>query len=176
MWESLESCGLTLGKVSQRFLNKTRSTLYSHLFDHAQVLSTNDENLKAFYQLLFLITLEFSHPGITDMVRYLSRLQDLAQTSSSELSTRHCLALHATTAGVLYLVSKMTSNQVLKDHVLEVVERRKNSAPDLLPDSLFAPEVADGPGTNLTALDPELLFQLKERGLLEPPPDQKKGV
>ena len=70
----------------------------------------------------------------------------------------------------------MTSNQVLKDHVLEVVERRKNSAPDLLPDSLFAPEVADGPGTNLTALDPELLFQLKERGLLEPPPDQKKGV
>ena len=110
-----------------------------------------------------------------DMVRYLNRLQDLAQNSSSELSTRHCLALHATTAGVLYLVAKMTSSQVLQDHILEVVDRRKHSAPDLLPDHIFAPEVADGPGTSLTTLDPELLFQLKEKGLLEPPPDQKKG-
>ena len=171
----MESCDLTLGKVSQRFLNKTRSSLYNHLYDHALALSTRDENLKAFYQLLFLLTLEFSHPGITDMVYYLSQLQDLAQEHSAGLSARHRIVLHVTAAGILYLIAKMTSNQPLQDHILEVVNRRQNSAPELLPDSFFASEGLDGPETSLENLDSKLLFQLKERGLLEPPPDQKKG-
>ena len=171
----MESCDLTLGKVSQRFLNKTRSSLYTHLYDHALALSMRDENLKAFYQLLFLLTLEFSHPGVTDMVCYLSQLQDLAQAYSVDMSTRHRIVLHVTAAGILYLIAKMTSNQALQDHILEVINRRQNSAPELLPDSFFAPEVSDGPETSLENLDPKLLFQLKERGLLEPPPEQKKG-
>ena len=134
-----------------------------------------DENLKAFYQLLFLLTLEFSHPGVTDMVNYLSQLQDLAQAHSVDMSTRHRIVLHVTAAGILYLIAKMTSNQALQDHILEVINRRQNSAPELLPDFFFAQEVSDGPEANLENLDPKLLFQLKERGLLEPPPEQKKG-
>ena len=63
-WESLESCGLILGKVSQHFLNQTRSSLYSNLYYLALNLSHNPPTLLAFYHLLALLALEFAQvPG-----------------------------------------------------------------------------------------------------------------
>ena len=175
-WVSLETCGLELGKVSQRFINKTRGSLYPSLYDHAQVVSTKQQNVQAFYQLLFLIALEFSHPGIMDMVQYLSGLQDLAQTST-KLTAQHRLALHAVIAGVLYLIAKISAHQQLQDHVLEVVAKRQSSAPHLLPEALFGgSEGADGPvPADLSGIDTELLFHLTEKGIIQQLPEPKHG-
>ena len=165
--------------MSQRFINKTRSSLYTHLYDHALVLSARQENLTAFYQLLYLLALEFAHPGIMDMVQYLQQLQELA-VGNRDLSYRHRVALHATIAGILYLVAMMTSNQQLQEHILEVVIRRRDSAPSLLPDSFFKSVVSDGPDVkveiDLNAIEPELLFQLKEKGILQQLPEPKRGL
>lgn len=136
------------------------------------VLAVQPENVRAFYQLLFLLMLEFSHPGIVDMVQYLCQLQDLAQTT--KLEPRHRLALHVTVAGILYLIAKMTSNNTLHDHVVEVIGHRQSSAPYLLPDSLFAAETEPTEPT-VEDINPELLFQMKDRGILQLSPEPKHG-
>ena len=173
-WDSLESCGLTLGKVSDRFLNKTRGSLYTHLLENARVLSTHQDNLRAYYQLLYLLVLEFAHPGIMDMAHFLSKLQDMALTDSS-LSSRHRIAIHSIIAGVLYLLANMTFNQVLRDHVFEVIAKRQQVSPSLLPDSLFSTEGSDGPEMDLANLDPELLFLLQQEGILDDSNEQRRG-
>ena len=175
-WESLESCGLTLGKVSQHFINQTRASLYASLFFHAFHLSVDTANLLAFYHLLSLLALEFAQPGVMDMVHFLSKLQDIAQDPAAQLSSLHRAALHTITAGLLYLLGKISPTTVLSEHVREVVERRREIAPALLPDTLFARqgdgregEGEDG-GMMMTEGIPnkvadDLLFHLKERGL-----------
>ena len=183
-WESLHSCGLTLGKVSQRFINQTKSVLYPNLYSHALHLSTNRDNLVAFYHLLGLLALEFAQPGVIDMIHFLSKLQDLAQDSSTALSPRHRAALHAIVAGLLFLLAKISPTASLDEHVTDVVERRREIAPTLLPDGLFAPEMegADGvlsPGAGATELADQLLFHLRERGLDRQSPEpmeNRRGI
>lgn len=169
-WESLHSCGLTLGKVSQRFINQTKSVLYPNLYSHTLHLSMNRDNLAAFYHLLGLLALEFAQPGVIDMIHFLSKLQDLAQDSSATLSPQHRVALHAIVAGLLFLLAKISPTSMLDEHVTDVVERRREIAPSLLPDALFAQDVegADGvltPEVSAMELPDQLLFHLRERGL-----------
>lgn len=163
-----------LGKVSDRFLKKTRGSLYTHLLENARVLSTRQENVRAFYQLLFLLVLEFAHPGIMDMTHFLSKLQDMA-LGDPALSSQHCVAIHSIVAGILYLLAKMTSNQVLREHVFKVVAKRQENAPSLLPDSLFATETSDGPAVDPPGLDPELLFSLQQEGILDDSHEHRRG-
>ncbi len=179
--------------MSQRFLNKVQRPLYHSLLLHAHILSTTPENARAFYQLLYLVVLEFSYPAITDLVEFLSQLQDAAQSTAPtagarSLSGQQCLIIHAIVAGVMYLLAKMSSNQQLQEHVLEVVAKRRDSAPHLLPESLFkrptrllsTEEGVDGRGERREeeeegTVDTDHLFQLRERGIVQAAAEPKKG-
>ena len=137
------------------------------------------KNLKAFYKLLFLLTLEFSQPDcILDMVLYLNRLQALAVGNDSSLSIQHRTALHAIVAGVLYLISKIASASGLKGHILQVLTTRRAVAPQLLPDKFFAYSkdgTDGGRESDSIALDKDMLFILDEEELLKKSPERKKG-
>lgn len=117
------------------------------------------------------------------MVHLLCKIQDSAQDSTVQLSTAHRVSLHAITAGLLYLLSHISSVPALGDHVEEIVERRRELAPTLLPDHLFRgkekeegeeeEEGADGAEGRdlLTHVAEDLLFQLRERGLVRQSPE-----
>ena len=114
------------------------------------------------------------------MVHLLSKLQDSAVDSASQLSAIHRVSLHAITAGILHLLSQISTVSALTEHVLEVVERRRETAPLLLlllPDQLFAAEReegadgAEGRGDIPTHVGEDLLFHLRERGLVRQSPE-----
>lgn len=169
----MESQGLALGKVSPLFFKKNVPTLYGNLMKLAQSLSARLENFKSFYQLLFLLTLEFSEPGLLDMVLYLNWLQNLAVGSDHDLTVSHRTALHAIVAGILYLSVKISSASGLQDHILKVLAIRRASAPHLIPDGLFNPE--DKPdGLDNSKVDKTMLFILDDE-LLRKSPEPRKG-
>lgn len=168
--------GLTLGKVSPVFLKKTVPMLYDHLKKLAEGLSPRFDNLKAFYQLLLLSTLEFSEAGVLDMVQYLNWLQSLAGTSDVAITAYYRSALHAIVAGVLYMISKISSATSLQEHVLQVIEVRKTSAPHLLPNALFTfEERPDGIEVSSHPVEKKLLFILNQQELLKSSPEPRKG-
>ena len=116
-------------------------------------------------------------PGVSDMVHLLSKLQDSAVDSASQLSTTHRVSLHAITAGILHLLCHISTVPALTEHVLEVVQRRSETAPLLLPDQLFTAEReegadgAEGRGDIPTRVGEDLLFHLRERGLVRQSPE-----
>lgn len=163
-----------LGKVSPLFLKKNVPTLYRCLVQLAEHLSTNLGNLKAFYKLLFLMALEFSQPGVQDLVLCLNQLQLLALGS---LSAALCTALHAVIAGLLYLASRITVAPALQEHIGQVLAKRKVCAPYLLPSAVFGSEDgADGIKNNSSLcsleMDKSLHFTLDEE-LLRKSPEPK---
>jgi hypothetical protein len=108
------------------------------------------------------------------MVHLLSKLQDSAVDSASQLSTTHRVSLHAITAGILHLLCHISTVPALTEHVLEVVQRRSETAPLLLPDQFFTAERADGAegrGDIPTRVGEDLLFHLRERGLVRQSPE-----
>lgn len=110
------------------------------------------------------------------MVHLLSKLQDTAQDSNSQLSTVHRTSLHAIIAGILYLLGKISTISALGDHVQEIVEKRRENAPMLLPDGLFRREREEldgavGRQSYPNHVEDELLFHLRERGLDRQSPD-----
>ena len=136
-------------------------TLFAYLYDHAKVLSTNRENVLAYYQLIFLLMLELSRPSITEMVSFLSKLQDLATSEESQLSPQQRTAVHAIVAGIVHLVAQISTNPVLKDNAGIVIQRRKEAAVRLLPEGLFQGQ--DGiPIEEEISIGSELLFVLKD--------------
>lgn len=163
-WEGFESIGLQLGKVSP-FLGKMIPTLFANLYDHAKVLSTNRDNVTAYYQLLFLLMLELSHPSVGDMVSFLSKLQDLATREDTELSHQQCIIVHAIVAGILHLVAQISTNPILKDNVSVVIVHRREAAIELLPEGLFRGEgdrLNESEVGGVSVVGAELLFVLKE--------------
>lgn len=159
------------GKVTILFLKKTVPTLYGHLMKLAQGLSLNLENVKAFYQLLFLLTLEFSEPGVLDMVLYLNSLQQLAVDSELTLAVSHRNALHAIVAGILFLITKISSPSGLQEHILQILALRRASAIHLLPEGLFG----DSPVVKSNLVDQEMLFILDQDELHRKSPEPKKS-
>lgn len=181
---------MVLGEVSARFASKTVTTLFKALFKLARILSFKKENVLAFYQLLFLLTLEFSHKGVNDMLLYLSRVQDLAVKEVS-YPPRHRLALHVTVAGILNLLAKVSANEILKEHIADVISKREERTPILLPDSLFPPaeeavtgrasgtfpkeEEIDDALKEVTEKGSQLLFQFQLEGFLKTSPVASRG-
>lgn len=170
-WQGLESVGLQIGKVSP-FLGKMTSTLFVYLYDQAKILSTSRENIIAFYQLLFLLMLELSRPSITDMVSFLSKLQDLAIKEESQLNHQQRTAMHAIVAGILHLVAQISTNPILKDNIGAVILCRREKAAELLPDGLFRGEDGFDGGEekvvgDILDVESELLFPLKDEASMK---------
>lgn len=126
--------------------------------------------------------------GVMDMIHFLSKVQDAAQDSATQLSSVHRASLHAVIAGILYMLSKISHTPALSEHVEEMIELRRETAPVLLPDGVFSQdgrergaEITDGAGgiTYPSKVGEELLFQLRERGLdrqsPEPAVDTRRG-
>ena len=163
---------LQLGKVSP-FLGKMIPTLLAYLYDQAKILSTSRDNVVAYYQLLFLLMLELSRPSISDMVSFLSKLQDLAIKEESQLNPQQRTAMHAIVAGMLHLVAQISTNPVLKDNIGAVILCRRERAARLLPDGLFRGEESlDGGqeerlGGDTLGVDSELLFLLKDEASMK---------
>lgn len=164
-----------LGKVSTLFLKRTVPTLDAHLLQLAQNLSLQLESLKAFYCLLFLLTLEFSEPGVLDMVLFLNKLQKLAVQSDLSLPVFHRNALHAIVAGILYLISKISSATGLQEHIFQILALRRQSAVYLLPDGLFSSGDKPDGVVKPNLVDKTMLFILDEDELLRRSPEPKKG-
>ena len=128
-WVSLEAVGLSLGLVLKRFLSKTVNSLFTNLLELAKALCTSPANTLAFYQLVFLLTLEFSYQGLSDILVFLHQLQEFA-VKEKGLEAHHRVVLHATVAGVLHLASKISRNEVLKTtHIDGVIAKRRETAP-----------------------------------------------
>lgn len=115
--------------------------------------------------------LELSMPGTTDMVGFLSKLQDLATKEDSQLNPQQRRAIHAIVAGMLYLVAQISTNPILKDNVRVVILRRRETAVGLLPDGLFRGGVygslEEGAVGGDLGLNSELLFVLKDEASMK---------
>lgn len=145
-------------------------TLFANLYDHAKGLSTNRDNVIAYYQLLFLLMLELSHPSISDMVSFLSKLQDLATKEETELSPQQRITMHAIVAGILHLVAQMSTNPILKDNVSVVIVHRRETAIELLPEGLFVGEggrLNESEVGGVSEVGTELLFILNEEACMK---------
>lgn len=165
-----------LGKVSPLFLKKTVPIFYGHLRKLAENLFSHYDNLKAFYQLLLLSTLEFSEPGLLDVVQYLSWLQYFAVESDFSSSANHCCTLHAIIAGVLYMITKISSALTLQEHITHVLEMRRSFAPYLLPGKVFSLEEKPNGVERIQAnVDKKMLFILNQEELLRTSPEPRKG-
>ena len=163
-WESLEECNLSLGKVSGRFLHRAHQLLSPKLVSLAGYLSTQRQNVQAYYSLLCLLTMELGATGVGEVMLVLEQVQAVAVTEGILPS---CLrvALHCTVAGVLHLISLITDNSSLKIYVQEVLASRREHFPHLLPDSFqWTDSTGDG---ELAELSPEVLFQLREKGFVQ---------
>ena len=165
-WEGLESTGLQLGKASP-FLGKMIPTLFAHLYDHAKVLSTDRDNVIAYYQLLFLLMLELSRPSVGDMMSLLSKLQDLATQTDLRLSDQECTTIHAIVAGILHLVAQISTSPIVKDNVSVVMQRRRETAIELLPEGLFREDKGGSTEGGVFEVGPELLFMLKDEASMK---------
>jgi len=161
-----------LGKVSASFLKQNGPLLYQSLAQLAEHLYSDMKNLKAFYKLLFLMTLEFSPTGVLELVLFFDKLQSLAIKNSTSMGNDVCSALHATIAGLLYLVSKVCAAPALQEHIDHIISARKASAPFLLPGATFGSE--DGADGHFAGKDiqSQLLFAVDE-GLLRRSPDSE---
>ncbi len=157
-WVSLEAVGLSLGLVLKRFLSKTVNSLFTNLLELAKALCTSPANTLAFYQLVFLLTLEFSYQRLSNILVFLHQLQELA-VKEKGLEAHHRVVLHATVAGVLHLASKISRNEVLKTHIDGVIAKRRETAPKLLPEAVFvtADEMDGGRDTGGVVSDEEVL-------------------
>ena len=116
--------------------------------------------------------------GVADMVHLLNNFQDSAHDPAAQLSTLHRVSLHTITAGILHLLTNISSVTALREHVAEVIERRREAAPMLLPDGFFAgtpgeegEEGGVARGDLPTRVDEDLLFRLREKGLVRPSPE-----
>lgn len=156
-WERLEDLGLSLGTVSQSFIDQVATTLHAYLCEHAQILSTSLENLKAFYQLLSLLLLECGSAIVSDATSYLSRLQDTALTNTA-LTVRHRVALHAIVAGLAHLLVRVCPSSKLEEGVGAVVSLRRSLGPYLLPDVFFAEQSLELSVSNVDVPE-DLLFR-----------------
>lgn len=176
-WESLATCNLSLGRVSQHFINQTRGSLYSSLVFLATHLSPDHVTILAYYHLLALLSLEFAQLGVSDMIHLVNKLQDTALDTTSQISSRHRVVLHGISAGILSLLSHISSLTTLRDHVAEVVERRREKAPSLLPDTLFKERGGEGREEEEEGqeeypdISEDLMFQLRELGLVRQSPE-----
>ncbi len=163
--------GLQIGKVSP-FLGKMIPTLFAYLYDQAKILSTNRDNIIAFYQLLFLLMLELSRPSITDMVSFLSKLQALAIKEESQLNRQQRMAMHAVVAGILHLVAQISTNPILKDNIGAVILYRREKAARFLSDGLFGGEDGFDGGEERAVgdtleVESQLLFPLKDEASMK---------
>ena len=170
----MESEGLLLGKVSASFLKQNGPVLYRCLAQLAEHLYSNQKNLRAFYKLLFLMSLEFSQAGVLELVLFLNQLQSLAVKKPATMGDKVCVALHGIVAGLLYLVSKVTTAPALQEHIEQVLMQRKTSAPFLLPSVVLGSQDGlDGTaGADACSMDVQehFLFSLDE-GLLRTSPE-----
>lgn len=133
----------------------------------ASGLAPVSANMVAFYQLLCLLALEFGYSGVGDMVLVVDQLQQLA-VSEGQLQPRMRSVLHSCVAGVLYFLSFISDNDSLQSHVADVISTRRSTSPYLLPDTVFSKDMIDGGWENVSS---ELLFNLRERGLVEMSPE-----
>ncbi len=96
---SLEAVGFSLGVVLKGFLSKPVNSLFTNLLELAKTLCTSPANTLAFYQLVFLLTLEFSYQRLSNILVFLHQLQELA-VKEKGLEAHHRVVLHATVAGI----------------------------------------------------------------------------
>lgn len=107
------------------------------------------------------------------MVLYLNMLQKLAIQSDITLPVCHRNALHAIVAGILYLISKISSATGLQEHIVKILALRKASAVHLLPDGLFAPKDKSDPLARSNVVDRTMLFSLDGDEWLRSPESRK---
>ncbi len=101
------------------------SFLKQSTLELAEALCTSPANTLAFYQLVFLLTLEFSYQRLSDILVFLHQPQELA-VKEKGLEAHHRVVLHATVAGgCAALASKISRNEVLKTHIDGVIAKRR---------------------------------------------------
>lgn len=175
-WESLGECSLVLGKTTVRFLHRSRKFLFHKLINLITGLTLRKDNIIDCYILLCLLVLEFGSPGIGESSLLATEIQDVAQTHPA-LSTKHRYLLHSYVSGLLHLVSMISENEGLGNHIAEVLEDRRTFMSYLLPDHTLqnldeflgeSPRENDEEGKK-EEMPP--LFQLREKGFVQQNPD-----
>lgn len=125
--------GLVLGNASIRFRHLARKVLFPKLMNLAQGLFMTKDHALGYYNLLLLLTLEFSSSGINDVLILAVELEDIALNESG-LSLIQRNFLHSCVAGCLHIVSLLSDNDDLVAHLEGVLKRRRASAQQLLPE------------------------------------------
>ena len=134
-----------LGNAPLRFRHSARKVLFPRLLDLAHSILTDTlENMKEFYILLSLLTLEFLATGTKDILILMVELEDFANSSQTELSARHSNGIHACIAGCLHIVSVISEDDNLKSYIEKVIDVRRKSFKHLLPEGALGEEEGEG--------------------------------
>ena len=153
-WTSIGDHGLALGNAPLRFRHSARKVVFPKLLDLAhRLFATTEGHVKAFYTLLFLLTLELSPTGIKDILILIVELEDLATSSQTELVTEHINAIHACIAGCLHIISIVSEDDNLKSYIEKIIDLRRKSYKDLLPEVALGEEGAESSGAGFQLAD-----------------------
>lgn len=137
-----------LGNAPLRFRHSARKVLFPRLLDLARSILTDTlENMKEFYILLSLLTLEFLATGTKDILILMVELEDFANSSQTELSARHSSGIHACIAGCLHIVSVISEDDNLKSYIEKVIDVRRKLFKHLLPEGALGEEEGGREGT-----------------------------
>lgn len=131
-------------------------------------------NITECYYLLCLLGLEFGVNGLPEICLLATEIQDLAQ-SHPNISASHRFLLHSFTAGILHLAAVISETDTMGVHVNEVLEKRRQLMPCLLPDTTIdkwaESTVKDNSTDEMKDNIQQCLFQMKEKGLIQQNPE-----
>ncbi|XP_058474631.1 protein EFR3 homolog B-like isoform X3 [Solea solea] len=142
------------------FMRKHAQRLYRHVYLVCKEESSGRSHYHALFTLLAVLIVELSNEDVTvDLIRLVFALQELVSCNQESLTVFNHCGVHALCAAVLSLMSTLTCPPLLR-HVSEVIARRQQVAPHLLPDHALCDDVITPP-TELQ-VDDALLFVQSE--------------
>lgn len=163
--------GLVLGNAPIRFRHQAHKLFFPKLLN---LVTSNHfrttEHAIAFYTLLYLVTIEFLTVGINDILILMMELENVAL----EMSFEHGNFIHACVAGCLHLVSLVSEDNDLVDHLKNIINKRSDSGTDYLMPASLTKIKKDFSASDIESYvkpPKSLLFNLIQKGFISHPVD-----
>ncbi|XP_022089730.1 protein EFR3 homolog B-like isoform X2 [Acanthaster planci] len=140
------------------FMRKHGAEFQWHIFENLIRAKNTTKNFVAIYCTMALLCVELGTDDVlVDLVKLALALQDHTCEPNAKLPLSHLYAIHAIVAQYLNLIGQLTAIPSLCQHISQVIEERRKSAPFLLPPINVEDKVA---GMSPSSLAPELLFHV----------------
>eukprot|EP00795_Rhopilema_esculentum_P007685 gene7685-13508_t len=136
---SIERCT----KKDSVFIRKNSQQTYFYLYQTAKAISNTYVNYRVISKIICLLALEFGEAEvIVELAGFVFGLQDLAKKEDTNQTMGQKICIHSTVSMALRVICDLTAIGDLRQHFLQVMARRKEHYPFLLPSNALSVELS----------------------------------